>query len=202
MTLDTGHGDDSSCILQAQEEAVAHTLLLLEAVVFDNLGLQQPAVGLVLGLDDHAGLFRLALFHQDVAGIAEAGAAVEPVVVAELVDLDAPLVRRLMRHRLCHHQRLGRRLGDDAVVGDQMVRRCSVELMGGERRVGLGRAEDEGRQSLGRLARSRVGAVGVEPRSGAEAGACRLSFCKQVAGGNGCDAMRCDAEWGRGVVAR
>ena len=36
----------------------------------------------------------------------EARTAIEPVVVAELVDLDAPPVGRLMRHGLCHHQRL------------------------------------------------------------------------------------------------
>ena len=39
-------------------------------------------------------------------GSAEAGASVEPIIVAQLVDLDAPLVLRLMRHVLCHHQRL------------------------------------------------------------------------------------------------
>lgn len=87
------------------------------------------------------------------AGIAEAGAAVEPVIVAELVDLDAPLVRCLMRHGLCHHQRFGRRLGDDAAIGDEVVRWCcGVELMGRQRQVRLGRAEEnEGRQCLGRL---------------------------------------------------
>lgn len=37
-------------------------------------------------------------------GRAEAGPSVEPVIVAQLVDLDAPLVLRLMRHVLCHHQ--------------------------------------------------------------------------------------------------
>jgi hypothetical protein len=93
--------------------------------------------------------------YRDPAGVAEAGAAVEPVIVTQLVDLDAPPVRRLMRHRLCHHQRVGRRLGDDAVVGDQMRRRrwrSSVELMGRKRQVGLGRGEeDKGRQYLGRM---------------------------------------------------
>lgn len=37
---------------------------------------------------------------------AKAGASIEPVIVAQLVDFDAPLVLRLMRHVLCHHQGL------------------------------------------------------------------------------------------------
>lgn len=51
---------------------------------------------------------------------AEAGTTVEPVIVAQLVDLDALLVRCLMRHRLCHHQRLGVALGGKAVISYQV----------------------------------------------------------------------------------
>lgn len=59
----------------------------------------------------------------------EAGAAVEPVVVTELVDLDAPPVGRLMRHGLCHHQRLlvpG--VGGNAPVACEEVG-CDVEVL-------------------------------------------------------------------------
>lgn len=52
-------------------------------------------------------------------GSTEARAAVEPVIIAQLIDLDAPPVRRLMRHRLCHHQRLGFHLGYPAIVGEE-----------------------------------------------------------------------------------
>lgn len=47
---------------------------------------------------------------------AEAGTAVEPVIVTQFVNFDALPVRGLMRHRLGHHQRLGVALGDEAVV--------------------------------------------------------------------------------------
>ena len=110
--------------------------------------------------------------------MAEAGAAVEPVIVAELVDLDAPLVRRLMRHRLCHHQGLGRRLVDDGAVVDQMRRRSSVELMGRKRQVRLSRAEEnKGRHCLGRAMRVPGGEARLCARRGALGG----------------DAMRCGA---------
>lgn len=74
---------------------------------------------------------------------AEAGAAIEPVIVTELVDLDALLIRRLMRHRLCHHQRFGLRLllwlRGDVAIGEQA--RCDVEMMGGKRQFGFGGGE-------------------------------------------------------------
>lgn len=53
------------------------------------------------------------------ARVAEAGAAVEPVIVAEFVDLDALLICRLMRHLLCHHQGFGRLLRDDVAIAEQ-----------------------------------------------------------------------------------
>lgn len=63
------------------------------------------------------------------ARVAETGAAVEPVIVAELINLDALPVGRLMRHWLCHHQRFGhRRLWDDAAIVEQVW--CDVELVG------------------------------------------------------------------------
>ena len=37
---------------------------------------------------------------------AEPSSAIEPIIVAQLVDLDSLLVARRIRHRLCHHQRL------------------------------------------------------------------------------------------------
>lgn len=59
-----------------------------------------------------------------------------------------------MRHRLCHHQRFGRRLGDDTVLVGQMRQRRGVELMGGKRQIRLSRAEEnKGRQCLGRMTR-------------------------------------------------
>lgn len=86
--------------------------------------------------------------YRDEARETEAGAAVEPVIVAELVNLDASLIRRLMRHRLCHHQRFGRRLSEDVAIGDQVW--CDLELMGRKRQFGLGRAEEsKGRHRLG-----------------------------------------------------
>lgn len=37
-------------------------LLFLKAVILDDLGLEEKAVGLVFGLDKHTGFFRLAFF--------------------------------------------------------------------------------------------------------------------------------------------
>lgn len=59
---------------------------------------------------------------------AEARAAVEPVIVAQLIDLDALFVRRLMRHRLCHHHRLGFPLRDGMIIRDQVRGECEVLL--------------------------------------------------------------------------
>ena len=58
--------------------------------------------------------------YRDEASGAEASASVKPVVVTQLVDLDALLVGRGMRHRLCHHQGLGFPLGSDAIVGEEI----------------------------------------------------------------------------------
>jgi hypothetical protein len=58
---------------------------------------------------------------------AKAGAAVEPIIVAQFINLDALLIRGLMRHRLCHHQRLGVPLGREVVIGYQI--RSDVEVL-------------------------------------------------------------------------
>lgn len=87
------------------------------------------------------------------ACIAEAGATIEPVIMAELVDLDAPLVgggRGRMRHGLCHHRLTGRRAGDVVAVGLDRCAQVKVELVGRQGEIGLGRVEEyEGRQGRG-----------------------------------------------------
>lgn len=96
-------------------------MLFLEAIIFDDLGLEQEAIGLVFGFDDDAGLLWLVLLDGDKLGGAEAGAAIKPVIVSKLVDLDALLVRRVMRHRVCHHQGFGVPLWDALIVVEQVV---------------------------------------------------------------------------------
>lgn len=54
------------------------------------------------------------------SGRTKARAAVKPVIVTQLVDLDALLVLGLMRHRLRHHQQLRVTLGGEGGVGDQI----------------------------------------------------------------------------------
>lgn len=61
------------------------------------------------------------------ARAAEAGASVEPVIVTELVDLDALLIGGLMRHGLCHHQRIWLSLGSEVRVRSQI--RCKFEML-------------------------------------------------------------------------
>jgi hypothetical protein len=77
------------------------TLLLLVAIVASHLGLEQHAGRVLLGLHLYARLLlgdvrpRMAVAratHIGMDGGAEAGAAVEPVVVLQLVHLDAPAV--------------------------------------------------------------------------------------------------------------
>ncbi len=120
---------------------------------------------------------------------AEAGAAVEPVTLAELIDLDALLIRRLMRHRLCHHQRFGRRLRDDVVIAEQV--RCDVEMMGRKQLFGLGRAKKSKSRHCLRLLRvpsgERVSAAGALRGDGSRGAGCpfvrlsdRANFCRRV----------------------
>ena len=75
-------------------------------------------------------------------GGAEAGASVEPVIITELVDLDALLVGRLMRHRLCHHQGFRATLGGNPAVCDEIERKVEVLL---QREFGCGLAGERER---------------------------------------------------------
>lgn len=76
---------------------------------------------MVFGFDNNAGLLWLVLLDGDELGGAEAGTAIEPVIVTEFVDLDALLVRCVMRHRVCHHQGIGVPLRDGLIVVEQVV---------------------------------------------------------------------------------
>lgn len=74
--------------------------------------------------------------HGRKLGGTEARAAVKPVVVAQLIDLDTLLV--LMRHRLCHHQGLGIVPRDELVaVAHQVGREVEMLLQGQLRRLGM-----------------------------------------------------------------
>ena len=64
------------------------------------------------------------------ARAAEAGASVEPVIVAELVDLDALLIGGLMRHGPCHHQRLGLSLDSEVRIRSQIRGEFEMLLQG------------------------------------------------------------------------
>lgn len=64
------------------------------------------------------------------ARAAEAGASIEPVIVAEFVDLDALLIGGLMRHGLCHHQRLGLSLDSEVRIRNQIRGKFEVLLQG------------------------------------------------------------------------
>lgn len=87
-------------------------------------------------------------------GRTEAGASVEPVVVAQLVDLDAAPVGllSLMRHCLRHHRLIGvPSVGRDAIVVREEVGRNVEVLLQGEFGLGFGRiAEDGKRRHFGR----------------------------------------------------
>jgi hypothetical protein len=61
---------------------------------------------------------------------AKAGAAVEPIIIAEFVDLDTFLTRGRMRHVLCHHQRLGIPLHGESVICDQIWSKFEMLLKG------------------------------------------------------------------------
>ena len=78
------------------------------------------------------------------ARAAEACASVEPVIVTELVDLDALLIGGLMRHGLCHHQRIGLPLGSEVRVRSQIRGKFEMLLQGQLR--GLVVAQDRKRR--------------------------------------------------------
>lgn len=82
-------------------------------------------------------------------GSAEACASVKPVIVAELVDLDAPPVGRLMRHSVCHHRRLlfPSFCGNALVACEEVGRDVEVLL---QREFGVGGiAEESERRHFG-----------------------------------------------------
>jgi hypothetical protein len=64
----------------------------------------------------------------------EAGTSVKPVIVAKLVDLDALSIGGLMRHGLCHHQRLGLSLGREIRIRSQIRGKFEMLLQGQLRR--------------------------------------------------------------------
>lgn len=66
--------------------------------------------------------------YRDKGSGAEARASVVPIIIAQLVDLDAPPVRRLMRHRLRHHQRLRFDPGYPALVDEEIWREIEMLL--------------------------------------------------------------------------
>lgn len=84
-------------------------------------------------------------------GSAKAGAAVEPVIFAQFVNLDAPPVGgRLMRHRVCHHRRLVvHGVGGKGFVGGEEVGRDVEVLLEGE--FGVGVAEEGESRHFARL---------------------------------------------------
>lgn len=65
---------------------------------------------------------RAGFTHRYERGRTEASAAVKPVIITELVDLDTFLIGRLMRHRVCHHHGFGVPLGDNPAVAEEIRR--------------------------------------------------------------------------------
>lgn len=105
-----------------------------------------------------------AVTYRDVGGGAETSPSVEPVIVSEFVDLDAPLIGRRMRHGLCHHRLRAFLLGDDSGSFDEIGDQVQVLL---QRQLGVGATADQsdGRHfDQGRRARAPVDA----PRAGVD----------------------------------
>lgn len=65
-----------------------------------------------------------------VARATESGTSIEPVIVAQFVNLDALLVGGLMRHGLCHHQRLGLSLDSEVRIRGQIRGNFEMLLQG------------------------------------------------------------------------
>ncbi len=63
-------------------------------------------------------------------GCTEAGAAIKPVIVAKLVDLNSSPIRRRMRHRLCRHRQrvFGVHLSPKTIVVQKLGREIQVLL--------------------------------------------------------------------------
>lgn len=152
-------------------------LLFLKSIFFAYSGLEQGAQGFIFGVDEHARFFSPVVVlcvslgrwlvwdvdngattgrtHLGPRGGAKAGASVEPVIVAEFVDLDTPPIGRLMRHLVCHHRRrrLGPAVGSNAIVKGEEVGRDVEVLLEGE--FGIGGAEEGKRRHGGRREGSR-----------------------------------------------
>jgi hypothetical protein len=69
-----------------------------------------------------------------VARAAEAGTSVKPIIVSKLVYLYALSISWLMRHGLCHHQRLGLSLGRELRIRSQVGGKFEMLLQGQLRR--------------------------------------------------------------------
>lgn len=129
--------------------------------------------------------------HRNKGSGAKAGASVEPVGISQLVNLDAFLVCRLMRHGLCHHQRFVAPRGDVSVeVEDEVGRNVDVLL---ERQFRLRlREQSENRHGSEFVARSRDARGRERRRDGHSQYAVtskkpdlRRSRCHQAAGREG-----------------
>ena len=68
--------------------------------------------------------------YRSVRSSAKASPSVEPVIVAELIDFDAPLVLGLLRHVLRHHRRVFALLQRD--VGLVLGRQTGARRVGGK----------------------------------------------------------------------
>lgn len=82
-------------------------------------------------------------------GRAKARASVEPVIVAKLVDFDAPSIGllSLMRHCLCHHRLVGvTSVGGDAIVIREEVGRNVEMLLQREFGGGVGGVSEDGKR--------------------------------------------------------
>lgn len=125
-------------------------------------------------------------------GGTEACSAIKPVIVAQLVDLDALLV--LMRHRLCHHRGLGivPRDSELATVADQIGDQVEMLLQGQLRRLGL---VEDGKRRHGAL-RNCAPQTTARVRLFGEATA---PGCWRLGQEMRCGAVRARGRWTRGV---
>jgi hypothetical protein len=92
-------------------------------------------------------LRRVEPYRKEGSG-AKARAPIKPVIVAQLINFDALPVCRLMRHRVCHHQRLGGVLRWYIVVLQEKLG-CRIEMVL-EYDIGIYLAEDRERSHVWR----------------------------------------------------
>jgi len=85
--------------------------------------------------------------HGTEGGRAEARSAVKPVIVAKLVNLNSPPVRRRMRHGLCRHRQrvIGVRLNTNTIILQEIGREIDVLL---ERKLSIGMTEESERRHV------------------------------------------------------